>query len=236
LSTETDERRKALADGLAFAINAVAQSGSLLNPSELAVSALDAAEGASNQREQQFDKQEAELRAMANEIQNLKATYEEGKLAVYLDKKTTLDLIERMLKRYFATREAATTATFKIDLGPYTEKDHDGELVLANRSIYVKFVPEGRPVEEVADSYLERARSRNPSEYWLFAPSEEKLDIPFEPVFTEIRILRGRLRTFGLATIISEIVGPNHDVVALYDGPEGYKFIVSKKTAVPAKA
>ncbi len=233
MSSEPDDRRKALTDGLAFALNAYLQSGSLLNPTQFAASALNVADRSSDKHAQEFDKQEAELRAMADEIQNLKAFYEDGKLAVYLDKKTTLDLIERMLKKYFARQDAGTTSMFKVDLGPYKDKDHDAELALPNRSIYVKLVPEGKSAGELADSYLERARSRNPSEYWLFAPSDEKLDIPFDPIFTEIRIVRGRLRSFGLATLISEIVGKDHDVVALYDGAESYKFIISKKQPAP---
>jgi hypothetical protein len=125
---------------------------------------------------------------------------------------------------------------FKIDLGPYMEKDHDGELVLPTRSIYVKFVPAGRLAAEFAASYVERARSRNPSEYWLLAPSEAGIDIPFDPIFTEGKITRGRLRTFGLANLITDIVGKDRDVIAAYDGDKGFMFVISKKATVPPTA
>jgi hypothetical protein len=235
MSSETDDRRKALTDGLAFALNAYLQSGSLLNPTKLAANALNATESASNRPPESFDRQEDELRAMAKEIQNMKAMYEDGRLAIYLDKKTTLDLIESMLKRHYAKLEAATTAQFKTDLGPYRDKDHDAELVLPQRSIYVKLVPFGSTATQMANAYNERARSRNPSEYWLFAPTEENFEVPFEPIFTELRILRGRLRTFPLASLIRDIVGEGHDVLAQYDGPDGYKFTISKSPVPPPR-
>ena len=236
MSSETDGRRKALAEGVAYALNAYLQAGRVLNPSELAASALRGGESASDQGGQQFDRQEDVLRAMGSQIQNLMATYEGGRLVVYLDRKTALELIERMLKKSFARQEAAATAMFRIDLGPYMEKDHDGELVLPTRSIYVKFVPAGRLAAEFAASYVERARSRNPSEYWLLAPSEAGIDIPFDPIFTEGKITRGRLRTFGLANLITDIVGKDRDVIAAYDGDKGFMFVISKRPTVPPTA
>jgi hypothetical protein len=233
LSSEPNERRKVLAEGVAFVLNAYLKTGSVQDPTELAASAL-----ATEPRQdgENFKKHEAELRAMAGQIRDLKAKYEGGSLAVYLDRKTALELIERMLRKAFARQEAAATATFKIESGALRDVDHDGELALPNRSIYVKFVPEGSSTAEFANSYLEKVRSRNPSEYWLFAPNQEKLDIPFEPVFTEGKVTRGRLRVMGLATLISDIVGDDHVVAARYDVDEGYKFIISKKRAATSAA
>jgi hypothetical protein len=144
---------------------------------------------------------------MAGQIKDLKARYEGESLAVYIDRKTALELIERMLKKTFARQEAAATATFRVNSDGGRDEDHDGELALPNRSIYVKLVPNGASTAEFANTYLEKVRSRNPSEYWLFAPNQEKLDIAFDPVFTEGKVTRGRLRIMGLATLISEIVG-----------------------------
>jgi hypothetical protein len=172
------------------------------------------------------------MRAMVNQIQNLRANFEGGRLEVHLDRKSVLELIERLLIKSFARQEAAATATFELDLSPYEDRDHDGVLTLPNRSIYVKFVPEGRSTAEFSISYLERAIRTNPSEYWLFGPSEAKLDIPFDPVFTEGKITRGRLKIFGLASLLSEIVGKDYDVLAAYDADQGFKFNISKKQVV----
>ena len=101
--------------------------------------------------------------------------------------------------------------------------------MLPNRSIYLKFVPKGIPVEAFANWFLERARSVNPSEYWLLTPTEEKIDIPFEPIFTEKRITRGRLRTFPLTSILSELVGKDYGLVATHDQDGGFRFVISKK-------
>jgi hypothetical protein len=227
LSSEPNDRRKALAEGVAFVLNAYLKTGAVSDPNQLAASAL-----ANDERQNalQFEKHETELRAMAAQIRDLNARYEGGSLAVYLDRKTSLELIERMLKKTFARQEAAATATFRVDSDERGDQDHDGELALPTRSIYVKLIPNGATTAEFANSYLEKVRSRNPSEYWLFAPNQERLDIAFDPVFTEGRVTRGRLRIMGLATLISEIVGDLHEVVATYDGAEGYKVIITKKT------
>jgi len=233
LSSEPIERRRALAEGIGIALNAYVRSGLVLDPTRLAASVLETLSGApADQGTRQPERQEAELRAMAGEIRKLRARFEGGRLAVYLDRETTLELIERMLRKTFATQEAAATATFRSD--PLPAGDSDGELVLPNRSIYVKLIPQGSAAAEFAASYVERARLRNPSEYWLFALSQETLDIPFEPVFAESRITRGRLRIMGLTSLIREIVGADHDVTAAYDG-EGFRFVIGeKRTAVPA--
>jgi hypothetical protein len=216
------ERRKLLSGGIGFVINAYLQTSSLLNPVGLAANALNA-------YDQQLSKQEAEMRAMVSQIENLRATFENGRLLVHLDKTAILGLVERMLRKSFAMKEAGMTATFKIDSDLGGSKEHEGELALPNRSIYLKFVPEGMPVAEFADSYLERARSLNPSEYWLLTPYEERIDISFDPIFTENRITRGRLKTYPLPSLLSEYVGKDYDLVATYDIDGAFKFVISKK-------
>ena len=137
------------------------------------------------------ERQESEMRALVKDIQNLRATFENGRLVVHMDKVMVLELVENRLKKSLARQEAGTTATFKVDLAAVAETDHDAELVLPTRSIFLKFVPDGASVAALAVSYLERARRANPSEYWLLTPSEEEIDFPFEPIFSENRIPEG---------------------------------------------
>ena len=234
---EDDEviRRKALSEGVGFVLNSYLQSRSLLNPAGLAINAISQYEQQmSKQEREQLGKQEAEMRAMVSQIENLRATFEEGRLIVHLDKTTVLGLVERMLRRTLAREEAGMTATFRIDLGTGAEADHEGEFVLPNRAIYLKFVPVGKPLAEFANSYLMRALSMNPSEYWLLVPTGDVIDFPFEPVFTEKKIARGRLRTFGLATLLGDIVGDDYDVLASYELDGGFKFVISKKPPAPS--
>lgn len=215
------ERRKLLSSGIGFVLNAYLQSRSLLNPVGLAAGAID------EYQQQQQDRQEAEMRAMVSQIENLRATFEDGKLVVHLDKSSILGLAERVFKKYFAAREAGMTAKFRIESGD----DHEAVLLLPSRSIYLKFVPEGTPVSKFANSYLERARNANPSEYWLLAPNEENIDIPFEPIFSEKGVTRGRLRTLSVTDILRELVGKEYDLTATYDTDGGFKFVISKKQA-----
>ncbi len=50
---------------------------------------------------------------MLSKIKNLKATFEDGKLAVHLDRKTMLELVETQLKRASQENEAGMTATLQ---------------------------------------------------------------------------------------------------------------------------
>jgi hypothetical protein len=239
LSSEPDEdskvvRRTALAEGLGVALNSILKSRSLLNPTGLAVSALNQyGEQLDRKEKEDLARKEAEMRAMVSQIQNLRATFEGGRLVVHVDKATVLELIENMLKKSLARQEAGMTATFKVEPGEGGEKDHDAELNLPSRTIYLKFVPEGRPLAEFAVSYLERARDVNPSEYWLLTPNEEVVDFPFEPIFTENKIARGRLRSYPLPGLLSELVGTDYDVVSTYDVYGGFKFVISSKPPAP---
>jgi hypothetical protein len=233
---EDDEviRRKALAEGVGFVLNSYLQSRSLLNPAGLAINAINQYEQQMSKAErEQLGKQEAEMRAMVSQIENLRATFEGGRLIVHLDKPTLLGLLERMLRRTLAREEAGMTAMFRIDLAAGGDADHEGEFMLPSRAIYLKFVPAGVPLAEFANSYLMRALSMNPSEYWLLVPTEDVIDFPFEPVFTENKIARGRLRTFGLAPLLGDIVGNDYDVRASYEPDGGFKFVISKKPPAP---
>lgn len=177
--------------------------------------------------------QEAEMRDMVGEIKNLRATFESGRLVVHMDKAMVLQQVENTLRKSLARQEAGATATFKVDLGAVAVSDHDAELVLPRRSIFLKFVPEGVPVAQEAVSYLEKARKANPSEYWLLTPSDEHIDFPFEPIFSENSIMRGRLRTYTLPTLLSELVGEDYTVVATHEVGGGFKFVISKKPEAP---
>ncbi|MGA2874626.1 MAG: hypothetical protein ABSE82_03710 [Nitrososphaerales archaeon] len=230
LSTKPDEekkveRRKILSGGIGFVLNAYLQSSSLLNSAGLAASALE-------QYEKQLSKQEAEMRAMVSQIENLRATFEDGRLVVHMDKTTILGLVERMLKKSFAVKEAGMTATFTIDSDTDGDNDHEGELTLPNRSIYLKFLPVGKPAMEFVDSHLERARNMNPSEYWLLTPIDENIDIQFEPIFTANKITRGRLRTYPLTSLLTEMIGKDYDLEAIHDVDGGFRFIISKNKEV----
>jgi hypothetical protein len=171
---------------------------------------------------------------MVSQIENLKATFEDGRLVVHLDRAALLGLIERKLRQSLAIREAAMTASFNVNLSPAAETDHEGELALANRSIYLKFVPMGKPAIEFAVLYLERARNMNPSEFWLLVPSGGSIDIPMEPVFNEKGISRGRLRTFDLTSLLGDLVGKEFEVAGSYDPDGGFSFIISKAQPEPA--
>ncbi len=228
-------RRKVLAEGLGFVLNAYLGTRSLLSPTGLAANALNQYEQQlTNQEREQLGKQETEMRAMVSQIENLKATFEDGRLVVHLDKATVLGLVERTLRKSLAREEAGMTGVFNLDLGVPDDKDHEAEFSLPNRSVYLKFVPEGRPLAEFANSYLLRAQDMNPSEYWLITPSWDTIDFPFEPVFTENRIARGRLRTFNLASLLVELVGTDYDVLASYAADGGFRFVISKKQAAPS--
>ena len=93
---EDDEvvRRKVLAEGVGFVLNSYLQSRSLLNPAGLAINAINQYEQQmSKQEREQLGKQEAEMRAMVSQIENLRATFEGGRLIVHLDKSTVLGLV-----------------------------------------------------------------------------------------------------------------------------------------------
>ena len=130
------ERRRVLSGGIGFVLNAYLQSSSLLNPVGLAASALD-------QYNQQLSKQEAEMRAMVSQIENLKATFENGRLVVHLDKTAILGLVERMLKKSYAVKEAGMTAKFMIDSGADADKDHEGETRVAKPQHILEVRTEG---------------------------------------------------------------------------------------------
>jgi anti-sigma28 factor (negative regulator of flagellin synthesis) len=238
---ESDEdnvalRRKVLAEGMGFVLNAYLQSRSLLNPTAMAVSALSQYQDQlTKQEREQLSKQEAEMRAMVSQIENLKATFEEGKLVVHLDRLAVLGLMERMLRKALAVSESAMTAKFNINLGLDSDKDYEGELALASRSIYLKFVPEGRPAMQFAVLYLEWTRNTNPSELWLLVPGGSSIDIPSEPIFSENKISRGRLRTFDLTSLLNDLVGKEYDVAGFHERAGGYKFVISKKQPEPPK-
>ena len=143
---EDDEgvRRKVLAEGVGFVLNSYLQSRSLLNPAGLAINAINQYEQQiSKQEREQLGKQEAEMREMVSQIENLRATFEEGRLIVHLDKPTLLGLVERMLRRTLAREEAGMTAMFRIDLATGGDADHESEFMLPSRAIYLKFVPAG---------------------------------------------------------------------------------------------
>jgi hypothetical protein len=229
-------RRKVLSEGIGFVLNTYLQSRSLLNPTAMAMSALNQyEEQLTKQEREQLRKQEAEMRAMVSQIENLRATFEDGKLVVHLDKAAVLGLMERMLRKSLAVRESAMTASFNISLGSDSDKEYEGELVLPSRSIFLKFVPEGRPAIQFAVLYLEYARNTNPSEFWLLVPSGGNIDIPSEPIFSENKIARGRLRTFDLTNLLVELVGKDYDVAGLYERDGGYRFVISKKQPEPPK-
>ncbi len=234
---EDDEvvRRKVLAEGVGFVLNSYLQTRSLLNPAGLAVNAINQyEEQMSKEERERLGKQETEMRVMVSQIENLRATFEDGALIVHLDKQTVLGLVERMLRNTLAREEAGMTATFRIDLGTGGDADHEGEFMLPSRAIFLKFVPAGTPLAEFANSYLMRALGMNPSEYWLLVPTGDVIDFPFEPVFTENKIARGRLRTFGLATLLGDIVGDDYGVLASYESDGGFKFIITKKPPMPS--
>lgn len=207
-----------------FVLSAYLETQKILNPAGLAASALE-------QYGRRASDQDEETMAMLSKIKNLKATFEDGKLTVHLDKKTMLELVEAQLKRIFAKEEAGMTATFRYDL--VSAKDLDGELRLPSRSIYVKFVPQGTSAVEYANSYVERARRMNPSELWLLTLTQERVDVTFDPVFRENGVTRGGLRTLALTSVFRELVGKDYDISATEEDG-GYKFLVSKKEeAVP---
>jgi len=229
---EDDEvvRRKALAEGVGFVLNSYLSSRSLLNPAGMAANALNQFGGQGTDDDQRgAAREEAQMRAMVSQIQNLRATFEEGNLVVHMDMETVLELVENALKKRFAASEAGMTATFKIDTGANQESDHEAELVLPSRSIFLKVVPNGRPLAEFAVTYLMRAQSVNPSEYWLLTPNEELIDFPFEPIFTENKIVRGRMRSYPLPGLLGEIVGEGYVVSCTYDVDGGFRFVISSK-------
>lgn len=225
------ERRKLLADGVAFAIAAYLKTGSILNPNSLASTALGRETGPTHQGEKQRENLELqpELVALAHHIQGIRAAFDEGKLIVFIDRPTILGLIERMLKMSFARQDSAAAAQFEVEAKPVADDDHDGALVLPNRSIFIKLIPEGQDTVDIATRYLRRAVDANPSEYWLFAVNEGDLDIPFEPVFTAGRILRGRLKVVDACSVIEEIVGEGHRVIGERDVDGGLRFTISKQ-------
>ena len=229
-------RRTALAEGLGFVINSYLQTRSLLNPTGMAANALDQyGQQLELSEKESLSRQEAEMRAMVGEIQNLRATFDNGRLVVHMDKAMVLELVENYLRKMLARQEAGATATFKVDLGAAAEADHDAELVFPRRSIFLKFVPEGALVAQLAVSYLERARKANPSEYWLLTPDPQEIDFPFEPIFSENRIERGRLRTYTLSSLLSGLVGKEYDVVSTHEAGGGFKFVISKKPQAPTQ-
>ena len=122
-----DDRRKALAEGLGFVLNAYLQSRSLLNPTAMAVSAMGQYEQQLTKPERErLQKQETEMRAMVSQIENLKATFEDGRLVVHLDKAALLGLVERKLRKSLAVKESAMTGTFNIRLGSASDEDCEG--------------------------------------------------------------------------------------------------------------
>jgi len=229
-------RRKVLAEGLGFVLNAYLQSRTLLNPTAVAVSAMSQYEEQLTKPERErLRKQEAEMRAMVSQIENLRATFEDGRLVVHLDKAAILGLAERKLRKALAVSESAMTARFDIKLSAGADEECEGELVLASRSIYLKFVPEGRPAIQFAVLYLEKAKNLNPSEFWLMVPSGGNIDIPSEPIFTENKISRGRLRTFDLTGLLEDLVGKDYAVDCSYEPDGGFRFVISKTEALPIK-
>jgi hypothetical protein len=220
-SSEQEGRRKFLQGVLPFVLGAYLETQRILNPTGLVTTAL-------GQNGKRVDDQDEEAKAMLNRVKNLKATFEDGKLSVYLDRNTMLELIETHLKRVFAREESGMTATFRSGSVSARDRDFDGELRLPSRSIYLKFAPQEIPLVEYANSYMERARGMNPSELWLLTLSEEQMDVTFDPVFREKTITRGGLRALCLPSIFRELVGNDYDVFATQENGN-YKFLVSKK-------
>jgi hypothetical protein len=54
-----------------------------------------------------------------------------------------------------------------------------------------------------------------------------------EPIFTENKISRGRLKTFELVDLLGELVGKDYDVSGTYESDGGFKFVISKKVPKP---
>ena len=194
----------------------------MIDPTSIALGMV----GKYNQR---MENEQRELQSAFSYVQNLKPEFENGKLTLHIDRKTTFVTMENYLKKRFAITEGGITASLSYHEEPIENMDYDAVFRLPERNIFLKLVPEGMSAIEYANSQMEKARLANPSELWLLTLSKEALDIPLGPVFLESKILRGRIRTLELADVFSEVVGKRYEVSLIKDGNAGFKLFASKK-------
>ena len=159
-------------------------------------------------------------------------TFEDGRVAVHLDRESTLNMIENYLRKKFALQSGTTARLHRSSFSNSEQSTDlfDGELRLPNRHILVKFLTDNANTDEQVKIYTEKAKSMNPSEIWLFGTNDQKVEITFEPVFTENSVLRGKLKMLGLSEVFSEVIGKHYDVIARSDKSQagGFTFLVSK--------
>lgn len=212
---EVPERRKALLGFLPYMLNTYTQARSLLNPTAIAMKAI-------NELDDRISEQEEDLKAVLRKITETKVTFQDGLIAVNLDQKSTLGVVESYLRKKLALVGGASS-----NLTPLTNL-YDGEFRLPNRSVFVKFLKTEPNDEQTIQSYMEKARLTSPSEVWMFGLTEKKLEVTFDPIFTEHGILRGGFKLLSLREAFAELIGKNYTVTTRSGEANSVVFLISK--------
>jgi hypothetical protein len=216
MDEEVPERRKALLGFLPYMFNTYTQARSLLNPTNIAMKAI-------NEFDDRISEQEEDLKSVLSKITDAKVTFQNGSIAVSLDRKSTLGVVESYLRKKLAlVGGASCTLTPLIN-------QYDGEFRLPNRSVFVKFLQDGADNEEqIIQSYMEKARIMSPSEVWMFGMTEKKLEMTFDPIFTELGIFRGGFKVLSLREAFAELIDKKYTVTTKSGEASAVVFLISK--------
>ena len=222
LSIEREDRRKILIGFFPYVVDKYLEARRMIDPTSLALGMVDSY----NQR---IENEEQELQTAFRYFENLKPQFEYGKLSLHIDKKTTLVTVENYLRRKLAIRESGSTVSLRYLDNEASSTGYDAVFQLPERSIFLKILPGGVKALDYANSQMESARLANPSELWILTLTQEELIIEFEPIFTQNKILRGRVRTLRLTEVFKEVVGNDFEISIIQDGTDGFKLLAGKK-------
>jgi hypothetical protein len=207
-----------------YLVAAYWQVGEQLSPTSLLTRILEEYEDL----RQEIASERDSLQSILSDLDRMKIAFEDGKLSFELDRPTALSLVGAYLKKSFA-KDAGTTAMFKILPAELAEGLHyDVESKLPDRSIYARLLFRELKEDEIS-SCQEEAQRAAPSEYWLFTLREEEVDIRLEPVFVgENRVMFGRVRCLGLASMLGEMLGRRCEISATRKG-DAVKVILGRQ-------
>ncbi|MDG6995642.1 MAG: hypothetical protein JRN52_06950 [Nitrososphaerota archaeon] len=222
MSIEREDRRKILIGFLPYVVDKYLEARRMIDPTSIALGMVD-------KYNQRIEYEQQELQTAFRYVENLKPEFENGKLSLRIDKRTTLVTMENYLRKRFAAKEAGSTVSLRYPEDTGGSMEYDAVFQLPERSIFLKILPDGLKALDYANSQMENARLVNPSELWLLTVAQEALNIDFDPIFMENKILRGGIRTLELTDVFREVVGKDFDISLLRDGSDDFKLIASKK-------
>jgi hypothetical protein len=214
-----------LGQALPFMLNAFWEAHSFVAPSRLAAAAIDRYSMAEDHSEVERRQLGALLRDLMNTEPEISGTEE---MSLFISREQLLALIGRYLSREFS-REGGRDTVLEIH-----EHDSglDGTFALVTRSVYVKLYYSSRDVNQANADY-ERAKSLNPSEFWIFYYDRALFgkDVQFDPVFvSENKILRGRFRMLNVVEIFPALTEGRLTATIGDFGRDDFKvkFLISK--------